>query len=175
MAFTYGDTNVLAGYRTVYIQASTLDSCGAITELTTLQLEDTNFISSTLTNFDKIGILANKWKATANSADSIELSDGTKKTYNESISVRMDLLEFTKANYEYVRTTFHNKRCDIFLRNCDSDYTVAGTEVEMIYGVRLIFEKEITNGDLWKISIEGDGTDYDIDNILVVHTIQDNI
>lgn len=127
-------------YPELYIKAGT-DTFS----LTTQELLDTELT----TNWTKVGAVESGGEMKEEPGQKKEIMNGQMVVMSNVISGKFAVLESTIANYQYLRSTFHRKLCNIIM-NESYGATGKAARAKAIYPV---ITKEGKSGDVIKINI----------------------
>ena len=104
---------------------------------------------NTLDGWDRLELLDEKAKLSVEPKLKA-CGDGTDIVDGEAISVECGTMRVEKAEYDYLRSTFHNKKCDVLMYDPQDD-----TFMIAIWGVKLAVTKMVESGSTIVIKVAG--------------------
>lgn len=104
---------------------------------------------NTLNGWDRLELLDEKAKVFVEPKLKA-CGDGTDIVDGEMISVECGTMRVEKTEYDYLRSTFHNKKCDVLMYDPQDD-----TFMIAIWGVKLAVTKMVESGSTIVIKIAG--------------------
>lgn len=106
-------------------------------------------LGNILDGWDKLDLVPTGTKLTIE-PENRDMGDGTQYTEAEVIKLETSTLRVDKAEYAYLRSTYHNVRCDAMLFDPASHLVVA-----IVYGMKIKVSKLVENDQSVVVKLDG--------------------